>query len=242
MTDIYRLQSELEQKERELASMTTHVVKDVQWRPGVQDQSHSESYSYDQYSDPSRANALKRDIERLRKEIEDAPRMKAMEEEAKMSRDQQKFSGGVNSIISGAKQLYDSEMQAYMNKNFWGKAKAMLSGKKPKQMKGSEIVQTYGKGIVDAKLANAIEARRQVMESNIEMITRHYTEHPEELAELSEDSNTVGKMVQHEIRSFEADVERMRAGYTQMFDHAIKSVQEFGMKFFVPETSAGKSR
>ena len=131
MADIYRLQSELEQKERELASMTTHVVKDVQWRPGVQDQSHSESYSYDQYSDPSRANALKRDIERLRKEIEDAPRMKAMEEEAKMRRDQQKFSGGVNSIISGAKQLYDSEMQAYMNKNFWGKAKAMLSGKKP---------------------------------------------------------------------------------------------------------------
>ena len=43
-----------------------------------------------------------------------------------------------------AKELYDQQMQEYMQMNFWGKAKTMLAGKSPKKNASSkQIMYTY---------------------------------------------------------------------------------------------------
>ena len=56
------LQERKNQLESELEAITIKKHGSTPWKPGVQDQYHSESYSYDEYTDVSKAYKLKEQI------------------------------------------------------------------------------------------------------------------------------------------------------------------------------------
>ena len=73
MEDLSYLRARLRDAEYELKKITIKKYGSVPWAPGVQDQFKSESYSYDQYTDVSKAYRLKALIEDLKHQIDTYP-------------------------------------------------------------------------------------------------------------------------------------------------------------------------
>ena len=63
------LKTKLNNYEYELGTLTVTKHGTVPWNPGVQDQYKSDSYSYVEYINPSRASFLKSEIERIKGQI-----------------------------------------------------------------------------------------------------------------------------------------------------------------------------
>lgn len=86
-------------------------------------------------------NAAGREIVDLQNKIY---KQEEIERAREREQEYQQYKSTTDRIKAGAKEMYDSKMNAYMQMNFWGKAKTILAGKKPKKMSDSEIIQTYG--------------------------------------------------------------------------------------------------
>lgn len=90
MESLSSLQAELREAERELERITIRKYGDVPWAPGVQDSFHSESYSYDTYTDAGKAARLKSKIANLKSQIDTYPERaraeREREEELRQSR------------------------------------------------------------------------------------------------------------------------------------------------------------
>ncbi len=69
MESLERLRQRKSELENELASITIKKHGSTSWAPGVQDQYKSASFSYDEYTDVSKAYRLKEQINRLDDQI-----------------------------------------------------------------------------------------------------------------------------------------------------------------------------
>ncbi len=210
----------LERKKQELDSMKTHYEKDVQWEEGVQDSFHSESYSYDVYSDPVKADKLKKEIEQLEKEKLELPKKQQMEFEEKLNQGAQRFGGGIDAIKSNAKHIYEEKMNAYMNQNFWGKAKMILTGKKMKKMSPMEIMKNYGEEAAQEELQKNKEHIIKQYEREIMNIENYNKNNPNDKI-----SSQVLESKKMELNTKLADLDHQ---YQMMLEDATKSVGRRG--------------
>ena len=226
--DLDRMNSELERKQQELASMTHHVKKDIPWRPGVQDQMNSEYVEWDEYSDPNEASRLQREIAELKKQINEEPERKRREEEAKMAREQRKYSSTIDKIKNGAKVRYDEIMNEYMSKNFFGKAKAILTGKKPKKMNRKEIMENFGQNSMEEQLEMALQIEERKYQENIAWVKTYYTEHPEDLDPSSPTHDSIEHIIEEETKLHKVHMIMIREKYEKYLEHATTSAKDWG--------------
>lgn len=126
MSELERLQAELENKTRELASLTTRERTAVGDVDAVLDKI-GKTVEYEGYKDVGRATQLIDEIDKIKKEIEAYP---IKEEKLSPAMEERIRKANVGSIMRSAKEEYDKQMNEYMQKNFWGKAKTMFAGKK----------------------------------------------------------------------------------------------------------------
>lgn len=85
MQSLESLQSEKWQLENELDKITIKKYGSTPWKPGVQDQFKSESYSYKEYTDPQKAYQLRNRIEYLDGQI------RTYAERARAEREREEF-------------------------------------------------------------------------------------------------------------------------------------------------------
>ena len=83
MESLESLKNKKRQLEYELDKITIKKHGSTHWAPGVYDQHKSESYSYDEYTDSSKAYKLKDEIEYLTHQIETYAKRAREEREAK---------------------------------------------------------------------------------------------------------------------------------------------------------------
>lgn len=149
---------------------------------------------------------LEMTIDNLGKEIRD----RRDEDEAKeqvLRRNQR------DTLVSSARSFYNEQLTAYMNLNFWRKAIAMFTGKKPKKMSDKEILEIYGQNALETLIEERITS---IMEAKEEQLS---------IAKGTYDINSKEYMyVVQEIESiYEDKIERTRAGYETELETAIKS-------------------
>lgn len=219
-----QLQSELNMYERQLSSMGTTVRKDVQWQRGVQDQINNEVIEYVEYSNPTKAKELRQKIEELKKNINgyDNNIQKQHEEDIRIG--VQKAKETKQDIFNLSKQKYDEKMNAYMSMNFWGKAKTMLAGKKPKKMNNREIVATYGNESVEELLQPTLEKIELLRQDEIRNITELYSNMSEE--EKMRREKELGTTLESRIKQinfhYDKEIEDIRKNYDSKLNNMVE--------------------
>lgn len=182
MRPLNDLKRELANYESELASITRNVQKDTPFALHALD-GKSESYTVTSYTDESRARYLMRQIDSLKRQIDsysqDAETVRYVQER-KESEDREQAK---EDIIHNAMVIYEDAVDKYMNRNFWGKAKAMLSGKKPKKdLTQQQLVDKYGSEAIDRILQPGVEKHEAEKAYQIEKAKKEFANNPEELA------------------------------------------------------------
>lgn len=211
MKELYELQQELSKLESELASITKTTTKNTPFHPGELD-GYSENYSYKEYSNPSRARYLETKIADLKNQIQhysiDAAIYRQNQE--KTRKENQKLRE--EKISSTAKEIYDEKVNEYMNKNFWGKARAIISGKKPKKMNEQEMIQKY-----------ATDAASRIKDPIVDELNR---QRQEQLARAQQDFANDPSMLQHAItvlnETFDEKIEAIQNKYDKAEHHVIE--------------------
>lgn len=202
MESLYDLEKKLSQYETELSSISKRVIKDTPFMPGQLD-GHSESYTLESYSNPDRAKFLQSQIADLKSRIgtyaKDAETIRRNQEYKEASDKEWRE----DKITHTANVIYEQNMDAYMAKNFWGKAKALFTGKKPKKLNQQQVVETYGKEAVDEIINPAIKELMQQKQEQLDSVKKTYANEPE--------------MLEYAIKSteeyFDAEIAKVKATF-----------------------------
>ena len=136
-------------------------------------------------SDPARESKLKAEIELLKEEIVTFPI-----QGAKLSKEQDDSlrKSVVGEIVKNSKEEYNRQMKEYMSMNFWGKAKTMFLGKKPKKdSSDKEIIDTYGENIKNEWLQGELARAKREYDALVEWLKKYYENHPEDQEASLED-------------------------------------------------------
>ena len=147
MRDLEDLKRELETYERELSSLYIVDIKDYVYDPGNVD-SKVDKIRIESYSNPDRAEYLKKQIDKLKSQIG------SYAKDAEASRISKKFKEAADKkwredrVKSESKKIYDESIESYMQESLWGKAGKLFSGKKPKKLNQQQIIDTYGQEAV----------------------------------------------------------------------------------------------
>lgn len=136
-------------------------------------------------SDPDRESEIKTEISLLEEEIVTFPIQgtKLSEEQAERLR-----KSVVGEIVKTAKNEYDKQMEEYMSMNFWGKAKTMFTGKKPKKDSSDiEIIDKYGEEYKNKCMQGEIARAKREYDALVEWLKNYYEKHPEDQEASLED-------------------------------------------------------
>lgn len=136
MENLNKLKIQLSEAKSELESITIKKHGSVPWKPGVLDQYESDSYSYEEYTDTSKAYKLKERIKYLEEQIKTYPERAKNEREVQLraSRDTYEYvSGGkkqetTNPAIAAR---YDAQKR-FFEMNKLQRAMVSLNGQKRK--------------------------------------------------------------------------------------------------------------
>ncbi len=201
MSELEKLQAELESKTRELASLTTHERTTI-GVDAVLDKV-GKTVEYEGYKDPGRATQLIEEINTIKKEIEAYP---IKEEKISPAMEERIRKANVGSIMKSAKEEYDKQMNEYMQMNFWGKAKTMFSGKKPiKNASSEQIIANYGNDAKNKEMQGELNRAEREFNQLVEWIKDYYQKHPEELTiSIEERIEQERKLYQERIKNIEA--------------------------------------
>lgn len=213
MRDLRDIERELDKYKSELKGITRTVQKDTPFRLHELD-GHSESYSYEEYLDPERAKFLQQRINDLKSQISTYARDAEAERRAIERKETGDKAWRKEKISTTAKGIYDEQVNAYMQMNLWGKAKALFSGKKPKKMNEQQIVETYGQQAVQQITAPGAEEILRQKTEQLESVRKTYANDP--------------KMLEYAIKQtesyFNAQLEQMQKTY----DSALSDVMSGG--------------
>lgn len=136
-------------------------------------------------SDPARESKLKAEIALLEEEIVTFPI-----QGTKLSKEQDERlrKSVVGEIVKTAKNEYDKQMEEYMSMNFWGKAKTMFAGKKPKKDSSDiEIIDKYGEEYKNKWMQGEIARAKREYDALVEWLKKYYEKHPEDQETSLED-------------------------------------------------------
>lgn len=201
MSELEKLQLELEGKTRELASLTTHESSTV-GADALLDKI-GKTVEYEGYRDVGRATQLMDEIKNIKKKIEEYP---IKEEKISPAMEDRIRKANVGSIMKSAKEEYDKQMNEYMQMNFWGKAKTMFSGKKPiKNASSEQIIAVYGNDAKNKEMQGELNRAEREFNQLVEWIKDYYQQHPEELTtSIEERIEQERKLYQERIKNIEA--------------------------------------
>ncbi len=185
MRPLNDLKRELAQYENELASITRKTQKDTPFPLHALD-GHSESYTVTSYTDNTRASYLQKQIAALKSQINSYARDAETIREVQQRKEMEDYEEAKADIVAYAHSLYAEKIDAYMELNFWGKAKALFHGKKPKKLTDQQVIQEYGDQAIDKILASGVEKHNADKEYQIEQAKMKYADNPEELAKIIE--------------------------------------------------------
>ena len=220
MSELERLQAELENKTRELASLTTRERTTVGDVDAVLDKI-GKTVEYEGYKDVGRATQLIDEIDKIKKEIEAYP---IKEEKLSPAMEERIRKANVGSIMRSAKEEYDKQMNEYMQKNFWGKAKTMFAGKKPIQNATSEqIIATYGNEAKNKEMQGELNRAEREFNQLVEWIKDYYQKHPEEL------TTSIEERIEQERKVYEERIKSIQAKNDSYLAEANEAVKG-GMK------------
>lgn len=210
MKDLRTLEKELSKYESELQSITKNIQKDTPFPLHALD-GHSESYSYDVYLDPERAKFLNNQIQSLKSQISsysiDVENARRQQEKVELERREWRE----ETITHTAQVLYEQKMDTYMEMNFWGKAKALFSGKKPKKMNQQEIIETFGKQAVKQITSPGIEEIMRQKQAQLESVKITYANDP--------------KMLEYAIRATEQYFDSQLSNLQATYDKTLSDVK-----------------
>lgn len=213
MRDLGEIKRELAKYESELKGITRTVQKDTPFRLHELD-GHSESYSYEEFLDPERAKFLQEKINGLKSQIDTYTHDAEAARKAMERKETEDKAWREEKISTTAKELYDEQVNTYMQMNLWGKAKALFSGKKPKKMNEQQIVETYGQQAVQQITAPGAEEILRQKTEQLESVRKTYANDP--------------KMLEYAIKQtesyFNAQLEQMQKTY----DSALSDVMSGG--------------
>ena len=192
---------EYQKKSAELDSITERKISTInhsETRP-VWDTANSVDEEYKTYNSP-RGLELEREVENLKKQVEDAPRQDRLEREAKLEKEQKKFYGELDQIVDTAININQEKIEEYNNLSFVEKWKIRLKGEKPKELSKKEALIKYGEEAVD-RMMGPVEER------------------------LEEEYNDLIKFYEEEF-SDPVEVEAMRRrGLTSSFEDKVKQLK-----------------
>ena len=200
MYEYERLKKILDEKISELTSLSDHVVTSS-GVDAVRD-TVGERIEYDTYTDLSRATQLMTEIEQIKKELEEFPILNT-----KLSKKQEDVikKSVVWDLMKYSKVSYEEEMKEYMKLNFWGKAKTMFAGKRPKKnATDNEIIDKYGEDAKETTMLSELNRYKREHNQIIEWIKEFYKNHPEEL------KTTIEERIEAENKDYE---ERLKEVY-----------------------------
>lgn len=172
-------------------------------------------------------NAAGREIVDLQNKIY---RQEEIERAREREQEYQQYKSTTDRIKTSAKEMYDSKMNAYMQMNFWGKAKTILAGKKPKKMSDSEIIQTYGSNAKQVELEKMIQRRQQQFQEQVAWEQQYYTEHPEDLKPDSPVFNSVENIIKNTTSHYNFDIENMKKDYQRQLEFITEQVEKGSMR------------
>lgn len=202
MRELSEIERELRSYESELASITKTVQKDTPFPLHALD-GHSESYSYDVYLDEEKARNLNKKIGELKSQINNYTRDAEAIRKTREMKEQRDKVWREDKISSTAKDIYDEQVNAYMKMNFWGKAKTMFAGKKPKKLNNQQIVQNYGNQAVEQIITPGVQEIMRQKEEQLASVKVTYANDP--------------KMLENAIRAtnqyFDTQLEQLQKTY-----------------------------
>lgn len=215
MESLNDLEKKLAQYESELSSITKTITRDVPFLPGQLD-GYSESYSLSEFSDPERAKYLQTQIAYLKGRIknysQDAESARIYQEQ----REQENKKWREEKINSTAMEIYQEKMDNYMHQNFWGKAKTLFSGKKPKKMSEFEVVSTYGGQAVDKITFPAIERLQMQKADQLASIKEVY----------ADDSKMLEYAIQQTNLYFDGQIKDLQSTYEKSLSNITEEKRE----------------
>ena len=147
---------------------------------------HAESYTVSSYTDNARASYLQKQIATLKSQINSYSRDAETIRKVQQRKEMEDYEEAKANIVTYAHGLYAEKIDAYMELNFWGKAKALFHGKKPKKLTDQQVIQEYGDQAIDKILAPGVEKHNADKEYQIEKAKKEYANNPEELAKVIE--------------------------------------------------------
>ena len=180
MKSLNELRRDLANYEKELASITKKVEKDTPFALHALD-GHSEAYTVTSYTDNARANYLKNQIASLKSQINSYSHDSEEIRLAEKRKELEDYREAKADIIANANALYAEKVDEYMALNFWGKAKAMFNGRKPKKLNEQQVIQEFGDQAIDRILAPGVLKHNADKEYQIEQAKIKYANNPEEL-------------------------------------------------------------
>ncbi len=180
MKPLNELRRDLAQYEAELDSITKNVQKDTPFPLHALD-GHSEAYTVTSYTDNARASYLKRQIVSLKSQIDSYAHDASEIKEAQKRKEMEDYHEAKVDIIANAHALYAEKIDAYMALNFWGKARAMFHGKRPKKLTDQQVIQEFGDQAIDRILAPGLEKHNADKVFYIEKAKKDYANDPAKL-------------------------------------------------------------
>ncbi len=180
MKELNELKRDLANYERELASITKEIKKDTPFPLHALD-GHSESYIVTSYTDESKAKYLKGQINYLKEQIDSYSHDAETIRRVQARKEQEDQEWRETQITHNANVLYEEKIEAYMAMNFWGKAKTLFAGKKPKKLNQQEIIQKYGSEAVEQVIGPARERLIIERDAQIERAKKDFINEPKQL-------------------------------------------------------------
>lgn len=212
METLQELQIKLSSLESELNSITRVVDKDTPFLPGQLDGT-SEAYSYTEYTDPDRAAYLKYQIKSVQSQINNYANIRRQVAAMQEQREEAIRAFRIEGVSSGALEVYNAKMNEYMSKNFWGKAKALFTGKKPKKMSEQEAIATYAHEGAQKALAGRTELIEQKRQEELEMNQLGYADNPVLFGIVNDMTNKkYDKIIADMAKSYDSAAQKLSGG------------------------------
>lgn len=217
INELKKLKDLKDQKTRELASLTREettttgadAVRDIL---GTSD-------TYETYTDSKRAFQLMDEIKEIEEEIKKFPIMESVRKSDNISKSLDKVI--VGKIISFSKEQYNSDVNEYMNKKFWDKAKTMFSGKKPKiGATGEEIMGTYAEESKNVEMQYALKNENDAYRALTDWIKAYYEKYPDRLG-----GSSIEEVLDFEKNEHEKRIKEIEDRYNGYLDEANEVVR-----------------
>jgi len=131
-----------------------------------------------------------------------------------------------NTIFESSKQKYDKKVNLYMNMNFWGKAKTMLTGKKPKNFQNGDTLSTSRHDSIMEILQPTFEKIELLRQDEIKNIEKIYSQLSEE--EKQKREKEMGVTLENRIKQINSHYNREIEEIKEKYNNNLNKMTEKG--------------